>query len=206
MTKKNIKSVWMVAIVLLTNVLIFVFGLYAGSKWLIKINGEVKLTDNQFKKEYLASIELQSLLNPYLNQKKINELKNSNERKKQYFEGLVDEFLIIEDATRKNIFNEKQYSEKARILSNIIKKMLIKKVYIEKVVKKEAKKPSDKVIERLYEQLNSKKETKNWTYKKKIDFAKKEAETNELKKALMFKLNQLVSRYKIKYNNIYDVD
>jgi hypothetical protein len=204
MTNKNIRLGWLTLIILLTNIL--VFGLYAGGKWLIKLNGEVKLTDDQFSKEYLAFVELQGILNPYLTSKKINELKNSNERKKQYFEGLVDESLIIEDAKRQKIFSEKQYDEKARILSNIIKKMLIKKIYIEKVVKKEAKKPSDKVIGMLYEQLNSKKETKKWSSKKKMKLAKKQAETNELKKALMFKLNQLVSKYKVKYNNIYDTE
>ena len=189
-------------IVSIINVALFSLTAYA-SGWLLKINDKTVLTMSEFDKEFEASIELQLMNMPLVSEKDLREMKNNKELKKKYFRQLINEYIVIREAKKKNIYKESDLDERLDILRNIFKRKLIWSTYIRKVISKKAT-VNQAIMNDIYNKLLKDERTKDWSAVKKRDAAKLQAKRQDVQIKLVQKVDELRSKQKIKISDDFD--
>lgn len=146
MSQRLLKTI----VILLVLNLAFLVLMYGQADWITKINGD-KITKKEFNDAYKGVVIFGSINSPKpLTNKQINELLVDKEKKELYLRNFQDEYLIIQKAKEKGLYDEKDVEKKAKAICGLIKRQIIVKQFVNKYIIEKVKNPSSKEVNDLY--------------------------------------------------------
>lgn len=132
--------------------------LFAQGTWISKINGQ-KLHLNDFNDLYEGIILMMTLNeNVHISQEEMKRVLNDKERKKQFLRVLEDQTLVLEQAQKQNLYNNKTINRQTRLIAKVIKNQLILREFREKAIYPNVK-VQKKDVQKLYKNETKKKQS-----------------------------------------------
>ncbi len=198
--KPGISIKWVIIVVIMSNIVISALSIYAASNWLFTINGKAFLTTQDLDADYDINIDVQALFRPQFTENVVKLAKNDKKQKELYIDSIINDYLIMEEAKEQGIFDEQLYNRKAQLAGRLIKRKLIKNLYIKKVLFNQIQEVDETLVEHYYEQLQADKRIKSWPPRRKRQRAEYLAKFQEAQKQFILTLERLRSQKKIKTN------
>ncbi|GMT49806.1 MAG: hypothetical protein IEMM0008_1345 [bacterium] len=132
--------------------------LFAGGTWIVKVNDDT-ISLKEFTDAYKAVVYFKVLSSPVpVGKEEIRKVLENRDGRKLYLKSFVDEYLIVEKAKEKEIFNESKIDRQVQAISKNIKRQLIIKKFISKYIYPKVKVSSSEV-NKVYKQERKRKNT-----------------------------------------------
>ncbi len=138
------RSYIIITVLLALNLLVMTL-LFAGGTWIVKVNDD-KISLKEFTDAYKAVVYFKVLSSPVpVGKEEIRKVLENKDGKKLYLKSFVDEYLIVEMAKEKEIFNESRINKQVKAIGKNIKRQLIIKQFISKYIYPKVKVSSSEV-------------------------------------------------------------
>ncbi len=119
--------------------------LFAGGTWIVQVNDD-KIPLKEFSDAYKAVVYFKVLSSPVpVGKEQLRKVLESEDGKRLYLKSFVDEYLIVEKAKEKELFNESKINKQIKAISKNLKRQLIIKKFIAKYIYPKVKVSSSEV-------------------------------------------------------------
>ena len=197
------KNKYVLASLTLINIILIVLNIYSRDSWILKLDNQSLMSVTEFENDYNAFVDFQSLSQPLANEKEIQKIKNSQKQKGLYFQNLLNDLLIVQFAQKNKMFNPKKLNAKIQNISEILRRLTVKRIYIQKLIIPKLKKIDDNLVATYFNELSKSAKTKKWSVQKRKKNAQQQAKIKQLQLIYLENIEKLRSKYRIKINNGY---
>lgn len=187
------------------NLIVLSVTVYAAS-WLVKINDKEVMDVSNFENEYDAFIDLQAFSQPlglFATPEAIKETKEDNTNKQVFLNNIVNDLIISEYAKEKNLYNESSVEKRTKAMSNILKRMIVKQIFIQKEIIAKTDKIDSNLKRAIYKKINEDPKMKKLSQKEKREIAENQAKMQQMQKKYILSVDKLRSRYKVEIEEKY---
>ncbi|HEO64757.1 MAG TPA: hypothetical protein ENI73_02705 [Spirochaetes bacterium] len=130
--------------------------LFAGGTWIVQVDDN-KISLKEFTDAYKAVVYFRILSSPApVEKEQIRKVLESKDGKRLYLKSFVDEYLIVEKAKEKELFDESKINRQIKGISKNLKRQLIIKKFIEKYIYPKVKVSSSAVNKAYKEEIKRK--------------------------------------------------
>ncbi len=130
--------------------------LFAGGTWIVQVDDN-KISLKEFTDAYKAVVYFRILSSPVpVAKEQIRKVLESKDGKRLYLKSFVDEYLIVEKAKEKELFDESKINRQIKGISKNLKRQLIIKKFIEKYIYPKVKVSSSEVNKAYKEEIKRK--------------------------------------------------
>ena len=197
------KNKYVLVSLTLINIILIVLNIYSQDSWILKLDNQSLMSVTEFENDYNAFVDFQSLSQPLANKKEIQKIKNSQKQKRLYFQNLLNDLLIVQFSQKNKIFNPKKLNANIQNISEILKRLTVKRIYIQKLIIPKLKKIDDNLVATYFNELSKSEKTKKWSVQKRKKNARQQAKIKQLQLIYLENIEKLRSKYRIKINNGY---
>ncbi len=150
------KRSFIIIVALLSLNLMVMTLLFAGGTWIVQVDDN-KISLKEFTDAYKAVVYFRILNSPApVEKEQIRKVLESKDGKRLYLKSFVDEYLIVEKAKEKELFDESKINRQIKGISKNLKRQLIIKKFIEKYIYPKVKVSSSEVNKAYRQEIKRK--------------------------------------------------